>query len=367
MVEEHLKECENCRKLAEDITDESEKSEIKVPDESKVFRKVNRKMKRSKLKTVLLSIVLLVMLGGLGVLTFGQITHKEGFISFETLVQSLETRKIAKLIAEGDMDAYADSVTYGTNMDANLNILQNLDEIKEQYKKSLNEAYDKYMKGMEVKHIYSFAQYENEFYSYSEIAQPCCTIINSAVIEYKNGISITLDFVKSYDGKYLCLNAYNSEEYSDNAKKNTAKFCDVINYVNIPKLFPDGIAEILFTKYNKDSFKNKPDNWRFLMRNWFIEKEQENVNSGMLSYYRENGFTIDKFISSEIRYDKDKAMMYYDFFFEGRDEKGTAMMTAKIYSTPEGLIPPAKEDIKIVPNGCTDELVEALGGFFGKK
>ena len=359
MVKEHIAECANCCKLCEDIREEkAENSEI--PDESKVFHKVSKKMKRSKLKIAVLSIILICMLGGLGFLTFGQITHMEGCISFDTMIQSFETYRITKLIAKGDMDSYADSISSENNFNANFNILRNYDDIKEQNRKALNEAYDKYMKNKEVKMVRSFGQYSHLF-SAASTSEIGCSVVNYATIEYKDGTALEMQFVKSYDGKYICIDAINLTA----GDTDTWKFGNVILYANNQKFFPDGLADVLFKKYDKEYFEKYPDKNTFMMRNWFVEEEQDNINKGFLSYYRDNGYTIENFISSELRFDEEKSKVYYDFFFKGRDEKGTAFMTAKVYSTPDGLIPPAKEDIEIIPNGCTDGLVEGMRNFFG--
>lgn len=365
MVREHLEECENCRKLSEDITAENRTENVKIPDETKVFNKVNRKMKKSKLKIAVLSVLLIAILGSLGILTFGQVTHKDGFISFETLVQSVETYRIAKMVAKGDMDGYADSITFGNNLDANFNILRNMDEIRTQNKQALNEAYDKYMSGKKVTGVRSFGQYAAGWLSGSSADQNDSTIVNTAHIEYDDGTGMILELVKSYDGKYICASAYSLADNADETTEFTDEMARIINYANIPKFFPDGIADVLFLKYNKDYFAEHPDYDHIFMCNWFAKEYQEQVNSGMLAYYKDSGFRFDKFINSEIRYDKEKKMFYNDFMFEGCDDKGRAVMTAKVYSTPEGLVPPVKEDIDIIPDGCSDELVEALEKFFG--
>ncbi|MBR1824627.1 MAG: zf-HC2 domain-containing protein [Ruminococcus sp.] len=364
MVREHLEECESCRRLSEDIVTESRR-DTEVPDETRVFNKVNRKMKKSKLKIAVLSVLLIAILGSLGILTFGQITRAEGLISFETLVQSVETYRIAKMVAKGDMDGYADSITFGSNLDANFNILRNMDEIRSQNKQALNDAYKKYMSGKKVKSVRSFGQYTAGWLSGSSADQNDSTIVNTAHIKYEDGTEMALELVKSYDGKYICSSAYSLIDNADKTTEFTDEMARIINYANIPKFFPDGLADVLFLKYNKDYFEKHPDFDHFIMSNWFAKEYQEQANSGMLAYYMDGGFWFDKFINSEIRYDKEKKMFYHDFMFEGCDGKGKAIMTAKVYSSPEGLIPPAKEDIEIVENGCTKELSEALGKFFG--
>ncbi len=360
MVMEHIQECENCRRLCEDMSNISE-PKIDIPDESKVFRRVNKKMKRSKLKTVILSIVLLVILGCLGFLTYGQITHETGMISFETVVQSIESRHIAKLIAKGDIDAYADSISCGMNNNNNPYILSNIESIREQDKITLKEAYEKYMKGKEISYVISFGKYEEYLYSGGEDNVFENIIINHARINYKNGSRLDMELVKSYDGKYICINAYDGYDDNDDIEK----FGEVVEYVNEPGFPLKGFVKVLFCKYNKEYFEKLPNVDTLLMRNWFVDEEVDNVNKGMMSYYKEKGYTFDNAVISDLIYDKEKKKLYYDIVFEGRDEKGTAIMTAKLYSTPSGLLPPEKEDIRIVKNGCTDELVDSLMNFFG--
>lgn len=368
IVREHIEECENCRKLCEEFSEPHKNKDTAVPDESKVFRKVNRKMKRSKLKIAILSVILLAVLGSLGLLTIGQITRADGLISFETLVQSVETYRIAKLVAKGDMNEYADSISFGGNIDANFNILRNIDEIRDNNKQALNDAFSKYMKDKKVKRVVSFGQYVEGFMGGTNHENNTSTIQNTARIKYEDGTDIVLELVKSFDNKYICVGAYTlGKDENGNYNEFVDEMVKVINYVNLPKFFPDGLADVLFLKYNKEFIASHPEREydHFMMANWFAKEYYEQVNKGMVSYYIDKGFCFDKFISSELRYDKEKKMFYNDFMFEGCDDKGKAVMTAKVYNAPEGLVPPAKEDIQIVRDGCSDELVDALMNFLG--
>ena len=99
-------------------------------------------------------------------------------------------------------------------------------------------------------------------------------------------------------------------------------------------------------------------------KNWFIAEEQERLNESMTDYYAA-GYTFDNVAFSNLNYDVEKSMLYYDAFFDASNEKGSATMHVKLYNTIYGLLPPEKEDIDIKSDGKCDELVNALSEFFG--
>ena len=57
MIEEHIKECENCRMLCEKMPVDSKSAP--VPDEKETFKKVNRKMKKLTWKSGICGVLLL--------------------------------------------------------------------------------------------------------------------------------------------------------------------------------------------------------------------------------------------------------------------------------------------------------------------
>ena len=67
IIEEHLKECENCSQLCEKI-DIPVKEDIPKPSETETFRKVSRKLKKSKYSK-LISTVLCLFLVGISILS----------------------------------------------------------------------------------------------------------------------------------------------------------------------------------------------------------------------------------------------------------------------------------------------------------
>ena len=103
-IVEHIKTCESCRLLYEKLP-ETVTEILNIPDEKESFKKVNRKLKKLTIKSGIIALLLIAVLAVLGWLTYNQITKGGGMVSFETIFQSFEVRKIANYSAEGDFES----------------------------------------------------------------------------------------------------------------------------------------------------------------------------------------------------------------------------------------------------------------------
>ena len=85
-VEAHIAQCESCRKLYEaPVVPSAPKA--KAPDETNTFRKVYRKIAKSRRLNKILGVMLGILVVPLAVLTFGSITQNEVIPSFEGIHQ----------------------------------------------------------------------------------------------------------------------------------------------------------------------------------------------------------------------------------------------------------------------------------------
>lgn len=101
-IEQHTQSCEDCKKLLEDYRSDIEPLNKSAPE--KPFRKIKRKIFRSKLAVVLLIIILAGVLCTIGYLTYGQIKRRHDIHSFETIISSQKAEKLIKRYCEGDID-----------------------------------------------------------------------------------------------------------------------------------------------------------------------------------------------------------------------------------------------------------------------
>ena len=197
-ITEHIRTCETCRLLYEKSPETTENTPI--PDEKETFKKVNLLFRKLTIKSGIIALLLVAILAVLGWLTYGQIAKYDGAVSFETIVQSFEVRKIAKYIADGDFDSYVDSISNDNSSNLSLEIV---DILKEQDKKNLTEAYLSAYGDTEVKSISVKSSYSLDVLSLHDDKR---IIRNNIRIEFADGRSIEMVLFKNPDGNISAPN-----------------------------------------------------------------------------------------------------------------------------------------------------------------
>ncbi len=330
MIEEHIKDCESCRMLYEKMP--MDKKSAPVPDEKETFKKVNRKMKKLTWKSGICGVLLLAILGVLGYLTFGQITKMDGLHSFETIIQSLEVRKMAKYIADKDFDSLVreQGHSFEEYIFGSPSII---DDIKETDKKIFKETYEEEFGNTKVKSISVYSEYVQ-----TGLIANSYSIFNYIFMKYEDGRELKFCAIKESDGLYRLISGYPSKE-------NNSEFLAALNYFSYHKFyyFPDDFG----TGYN------------------YFRKEYSDSYIESRKSFRKAGFKVDNCSQSEYMYDKEKNMLYYDITIEASDDKGNAILTTRLYYDYLGFIPPEKDTINVYTDNCTPELEEALYNFFG--
>ncbi len=99
-VAAHLQSCENCRRLAEALPQPAPQANT-VPDETSTFRKVTRRIRKSRVLNRILTAALLMLAIPVIVLSVGSILRDAETPGFETVIQSIQVRRLAKSIGEG--------------------------------------------------------------------------------------------------------------------------------------------------------------------------------------------------------------------------------------------------------------------------
>lgn len=349
-IAEHIKTCENCRLLYEK-SPETASEALPIPDEKETFKKVSRTFRKLTLKSGIMAVLLIAVLAVLGWLTYGQIAKYDGGVSFETIVQSFEVRKIAKYIANGDFDSYVDSIS---NENYNNLSSENISILKEQNKNNLAEAYlsaygDTEVKSISVKSSYSLAVVSSPDYK--------AVIRNNIKIKFKDGRVFETDLLKNSDGKYICFECHISNSFLiENDKMTSAEleFHNALSHANHCDILSSSLFE----------YEIKSRNTMKVYTGMFHEQYIDDVTAGKNDFSR-MGFDITNAYCSDYRFDAFENKLYYDLTMLAEDGKGTAVMTTRIYYDYIGLYPPEKDDMTVYTDGCTPELVDALYNFFG--
>lgn len=105
-----------------------------------------KRWRRISYRIIILSIVLALIVGAVGSLTVGQIVRGEGMVSFETIAQSAEARKVVGYIVDKDFRSYVNSIydnglSQRTDSDFFEKILQkNADELSKAYEAAFGDA-----------------------------------------------------------------------------------------------------------------------------------------------------------------------------------------------------------------------------------
>ncbi len=350
-IRKHIETCESCRKLYEQLPETEVPAAL--PDESKAFRKIRKKMKRSRLKIALLSVALAAVVIPVWYLSVGQILKIPEMQSFETVWQSFEVRQLVKKLAEGDIEGYMAESSWGDCYEINAIDFSIMDYavIREQDTENLQRAYEAAFGDSKVEQIKVDSEYVGT------AAEGLYSVYSRAIITYENGRQMMVDFTKREDGLYsgTYMGAASTQEMLN--------FQKALDYADEHELVPRGWFEELL-KTGETPLTEGQINYAMpgiLER--FTESYHTQVEESVTAFYQK-GYLVDNCILT-LRYDDEKQMLYHDTVIIARDGNGTAVMQTRLYSTYEGLIPPEDDMTTIYTDSCSDALAEDLANLFG--
>ena len=152
-LEKHLEECGECQKQLEhyrtEITPAEEKTDSK---QLKPMKKVSKKLKRNKIFVILLSLVLTVVVGCIGVLSYGELTNYG--VSFSLIADYFKLKNVSEKLADCDTQTLIDVICLKSDnyyMTPKLSGFENPQEYKEVLKKQMDETYEKLFAGRDIK------------------------------------------------------------------------------------------------------------------------------------------------------------------------------------------------------------------------
>lgn len=346
-VKQHIKGCENCRKLLEMSVQQVKAPP--VPSEKNVFKKLSRRLKMNLAVMISLCVVLLAVLGVVGYLSVGQIVKGDGMVSFDTISRSIEAKKLAKLIADKNFEEYIE-VTYCGGISDWLGTAE-YENIKKHNAAKFAELYNEIVGDRQVKKITAHSEYggfdDNRY-----------QIDTEAAIVFEDGGQLNLAFMREADNRYTG-DIVGSSGICDFSDQNRLRDGFVmVNYTDdLAKRFIERIA-VKASSYTTD--EDIEGGVRFLSHHFSVNYWEE--LSVPLNEFYKKGFTITDCTIGHDIYDEEYNR-YSNIWITASDGVGTAVFKAKIYRECEGLLPPC--DVEVYSDGCTAELTESLAKMFG--
>ena len=353
IVKEHTASCENCRQLLTQIPADAV-PDTPMPDESKPFRKVHKKMKRIRLRNVILSVALAAVVIPVGVLTVGEIIKVPFVPSFTTVMQSIEVRMMMKKLFSGDIDGYMKHITWAESMDlTGMEIdISEFEELRRQDTENLRNAYEAAYGDAKIKRIDVESMHVGSLHTSS-------AVLTFATAELADGRVVDMQFNKDFDGLY---SATVMGRTAGNDAAETA-FERTVNFTECHALVPYGFFEYLLKTDGEYLTLNDIRGRMPGILERFQDDYDEQVKKSMTVFYQKDYLVEDCILT--LRFDEEKQMLYYETVLVAEDVQGTAIMKTKLYHTYEGLIPPEEDMITIYQHGCTDALASDLANLFG--
>lgn len=222
-LEAHLAECPACSKKLTDYKSEIKESlatgALPTPEAVetlKPMKKVNKKLSHRKWLAIILGIILLLLLGGIGYLSYGQLTNSS--TSFSTLADIYKLNQVTKAFAEGDTQALIDVLSF--TVDETYSIATNsdfdtFDDYKAYLKERLDKIYDQELREkdltVELTDVY-YLPYADETYTDDPLNAYCYSFYDENGNE-----ALSITFNRMGPDKYTLHEYFDYSEYPTNA------------------------------------------------------------------------------------------------------------------------------------------------------
>lgn len=369
-VEAHIQECENCRKLYSELPQEAAPQKTNIPDEAKVFRKIGHQMKKNRILSGILLVLLAALLGVTGYLGYGQIVKDYGRQSFETVSETLRFRKLAKQIGKGDFSELVRKISTDSFGDiwyvGGVSELMRADDAEQLLEERFQQEYgETKLRSVKVKTQYGMLS--------SVHAQS--PTVTEAIFAFADGRYLTMDFVYGSDGGLL----YTANETNEDGTYNydqirhvgeDGKLTDIpknvlieaMNYLCDPDVYaPRNWMEQLFVMDVNGEGNRRDRADSIALR--FSETCREQIYANVLAF-QDAGYRFTYCTLSTIQYDMEKKEFYWTMTLEAADENGSAVMMTRFTRDLTGLIPQDPALNTVYTDGCTEGLEDALMNFF---
>lgn len=358
-VEAHIAECESCRKLYQQPVGAAAPVNVQ-PDETKTFKKVHRTLTKHKWLDRILLVITGLVVCTVAVLFYGQITKKPGFVSFDTLLERQRVKKIARMIAEGDVDGFLPYVSYdGFGYDLYTGGMIGPQECFSASIEPLKMAYLRDFSDTKIKKITAEADYADppvRFDGEDALSLGQRGMIASAKVDLDNDRGFEVTMGAACDGRYsIHVSAMSAEGAPD------SEYYDIINFLSYPDIPENGgwIEKLWLRPRNSES--GQDTRYRSISLR-FSEPVREQLAANLAAFEQDYRFTsVD---ISRMQYDLEKHELFWTATLQAEDDKGRAVLLTRFTRDFTGLVPQDAALNTVYTDGCTEELAEKLRTLF---
>ena len=347
-IEEHLKNCEDCRKLAE--TPVEQIIPVEVPEEKNAMKKVSRKIKRSKLLTVLIGTVLAAVVGCICYLSYGQIVKGYNSPSFDTVFQDLEVRHLIRIMAK-DPEKFAQNLSTGDSL-YNVSLNWSTTNYEQMNKKDIENfvrCYKAAFGDMDIFRINVRSYYGADL---EEPGGRSKFIVTDADVTFDDGRKLLMYFYKDSNLSYYCRFSGGVSGAAE------AELQRSLNYISEKQ---DPGFDWIFTLMKKNEPLDGADADSI---SYWLKGDSDKLLSSINGYYAK-GYRITDGFMSDLFYDPNRDMLFLNLTLKAEDSKGSAELHTRVYRDYNGYYAPDPADCEVYRCGCSDGLAEALSHYFG--
>lgn len=350
-VEEHIRSCSACESCLKKLP----KAEIASfgTDEAVPFKKVKKRLRLRVALIILLALILLSIVSVLGYMTYCQINHPYGGVSFDSLILSNELKPVGNMLADGDMEGYADSISdFAMNMGRGMSPdSQNCSGVVLQ---KLKDGYERVKQYSPKPGKIRFGYFDDQSTEAYMAEMPIFfTLSDGREYEY------AFCMVRQGDGKFIATNqlcdTLNMKETLGSAGEDIAVFVNSVLIAN--GIAPDNELKAVAQFINHGSSGEGIANF---VKKRFAPDNREAVFEGITAYFKK-GYSVDMSFSL-MRFDEQKQSIYYLVTLIGQDVDTAKIITMRLYADEYGFYSPSSADITGADNS---DLCKALSEIFG--
>ena len=331
----HLENCPECAKRLEEYKKELEEKcreneeQIDTIDieNLKPLKKVKKKLVRGKIRIAILCVILAFLIGGLGFLSYGQVTNE--CMSFSVLADTVKIHSVCKTLAKGDTAPFMDILAYRVQDQYTVNgskELEDFDAYIAQVEADVKTACEYYFAGKDVTvKIHGIDQYP---YAEEEPTDTTNTDITIGFYE-KDELLYELAFGKVSADKFIVYElAKNGEPafttsvlpYYDADLDICLHYATKKAYSNLTEMISDKAGAGLALAITTEGTDEEKDEYRELI----MEKIQALCDAGW--YYKEVMYFVDE-------YDVNAGKWIYKVWFMIENQNGgeIAMIEQKFH------------------------------------